>query len=61
MLEPGASRARWRILKLLQSLSAKLNRLGSVQEIGEAITGELRSLIDYHNCRVYLLSRTARR
>jgi diguanylate cyclase (GGDEF)-like protein len=43
-------------LRMLQSLSAQLNRLHSVPEIGEAITAELRSLIDYHNCRVYLLA-----
>jgi diguanylate cyclase (GGDEF)-like protein len=42
-------------LRVLQSLSAKLNRLGDVAEIGDTITAELRSLIDYHNCRVYLL------
>jgi HD-GYP domain-containing protein (c-di-GMP phosphodiesterase class II) len=42
-------------LKLLQSLSQKLNRLGDVERIGETIIGELRSLIDYHNCRVHLL------
>jgi diguanylate cyclase (GGDEF)-like protein len=42
-------------LKLLHSLSAKLNRLKDVQQIGEVITAELKSLIDYHNCRVFLL------
>jgi PAS domain S-box-containing protein len=42
-------------LNMLHSLAAKLNTLGSVEEIGAAITGELRTLIDYHNCRVYLL------
>lgn len=42
-------------LRLLQSLSARLNRLNDVRQIGEAITAELRSLIDYHNCRVFLL------
>jgi diguanylate cyclase (GGDEF)-like protein len=42
-------------LKLLHSLSAKLNRLNDVQQIGEVITAELKSLIDYHNCRVFLL------
>jgi GAF domain-containing protein len=42
-------------LKLLQSLSQKLNRLNDVQGIGETITAELRSLIDYHNCRIHLL------
>ena len=39
-------------LKLLQSLSGKLNRLNDVREIGDEIAAELRSLIDYHNCRV---------
>jgi diguanylate cyclase (GGDEF)-like protein len=39
-------------LKMLQSLSGKLNRLNDVRQIGDEIAGELRSLIDYHNCRV---------
>jgi diguanylate cyclase (GGDEF)-like protein len=42
-------------LKMLQSLARKLNRLNDVSEIGEAIVDELRMLIDYHNCCVYLL------
>src|SRR5437660_8795211 len=41
-------------LKMLQSLSGKLNRLNDVREIGEAIAAELRSLVDYHNCRVFV-------
>jgi PAS domain S-box-containing protein len=40
---------------MLHSLAAKLNSLGDVWEIGAAITGELRTIIDYHSCRVYLL------
>src|SRR5512141_2907893 len=40
---------------MLHSLGAKLNALGDVEEIGAAITAELRTIIDYHNCRVYLL------
>ncbi len=40
---------------MLQSLARKLNRLNDVAEIGEAIVDELRILIDYHNCIVYLL------
>jgi putative methionine-R-sulfoxide reductase with GAF domain len=40
---------------MLQSLARKLNRLSDVREIGEAIVDELRMLIDYHNCSVYLL------
>jgi PAS domain S-box-containing protein len=42
-------------LDMLHSLAAKLNSLGDVGEIGAAITGELHTIIDYHNCRVYLL------
>jgi diguanylate cyclase (GGDEF)-like protein len=42
-------------LKMLQSLGAKLARLNDVRAIGEAIVNELRTLIDYHNCRVYLV------
>jgi diguanylate cyclase (GGDEF)-like protein len=41
-------------LKMLQSLSGKLNRLNDVREIGGAIAAELRSLVDYHNCRVFV-------
>ena len=42
-------------LKLLQSLSGKLNRLNNVREIGDEIAAELRSLIAYHNCRVSIV------
>jgi diguanylate cyclase (GGDEF)-like protein len=41
-------------LKMLQSLAGKLNRLNEVREIGDVISNELRTLIDYHNCRVYV-------
>jgi diguanylate cyclase (GGDEF)-like protein len=41
-------------LKMLQSLAGKLNRLNAVREIGDTIATELRLLIDYHNCRVFL-------
>ena len=40
-------------MKMLQSLSGKLNRLNDVREIGDEIAAELRSLIDYHNCRIF--------
>jgi diguanylate cyclase (GGDEF)-like protein len=43
-------------MKMLQSLATKLNRLNDVRGIAEAITLELRSLIDYHNCRIHLLA-----
>ena len=42
-------------LKMLQSVATRLNRLNSVKEIAEAIVSELRGLIDYHSCRVYLV------
>jgi len=41
-------------LKMLQSLSGKLSRLNDVRQIGDTISDELRLLIDYHNCRVFL-------
>ena len=40
-------------LKMLQSLSGKLNRLNDVKQIADTIANELRTLIDYHGCRVY--------
>ena len=42
-------------LQSIQQLGARLSRLTSVREIGEAIATELRQLIDYHNVRVYRL------
>jgi len=42
-------------LKMLHSLAPRLNRLSDSERIGEAITAELTTLIDYHNCRIYLL------
>jgi diguanylate cyclase (GGDEF)-like protein len=41
-------------LKMLQSLASKLNRLNDVRQIGDTIANELRTLIDYHNCGVFL-------
>ena len=55
---PGAERSEVRSiahLKLLQSLGGKLNRLNDVGEIGSVIANELRALIDYHNCRVFVV------
>jgi diguanylate cyclase (GGDEF)-like protein len=42
-------------LKMLQSLTGKLNRLNDVRAIGDEVAAELRSLIDYHNCRVFVV------
>ncbi len=41
-------------MKMLQSLTGKLNRLNDVRKIGDEVATELRSLIDYHNCRVFV-------
>jgi diguanylate cyclase (GGDEF)-like protein len=41
-------------LKMLQSLSGKLNRLNDLQGIGDLIVRELLTLLDYHACRVYV-------
>ena len=43
-------------LKMLHSLALRLNRLNDLKQIGDAITAELKTLIDYHSCRVYLLA-----
>jgi signal transduction histidine kinase/putative methionine-R-sulfoxide reductase with GAF domain len=42
-------------LRMLHALATRLNALDDVNAIGEAITTELKTLIDYHNCRIYLL------
>ena len=39
---------------MLHGVSAKLSRLNDVAEIGATIADELRLLIDYHNCRVFV-------
>jgi diguanylate cyclase (GGDEF)-like protein/excisionase family DNA binding protein len=49
-----AQMATWAAqLQSIQALGARLNRLGTAEEIGSAIAMELRDLIDYHNVRVY--------
>jgi len=40
-------------LQSIQQLGARLTRLSTVREIGQAIAAELHQLIDYHNVRVY--------
>ena len=42
-------------LRMLHALATRLTALDDVDAIGEAITTELKTLIDYHNCRIYLL------
>ena len=42
-------------LNMLHSMAAALTSLDDVAEIAAAITEELRTILDYHNCRVYVL------
>ena len=42
-------------LDMLHSLATRLNGLNDVQEIAEAIITELRTLVEYHSCRVFVL------
>jgi len=42
-------------LRMLHSLARRLNQMNDVRQIGEAITAELRTVIQYHNCRVHLI------
>jgi diguanylate cyclase (GGDEF)-like protein len=43
-------------IRLLGALAGKLNRLNDVWQIGQTIVEELRTMIDYHNARAYLLA-----
>jgi len=48
--------AHWtRELDAILRIGARLTRLASVEEVGQTITAETRQVIDYHNCRVYVL------
>jgi len=47
-------------LKVLQSVSSRLNRLQDVRHIAAAILEELGDLVEYHNCRIHLLDQSAR-
>ena len=51
---PPRRRATWAAqLQSIQFLGARLSRLTSMRDIGDAIASELHRLIDYHNVRVY--------
>jgi diguanylate cyclase (GGDEF)-like protein len=45
-------------LAVVQASMARMNRLTSSEEIGQAVVEETRRVIAYHNCRVYLLEPT---
>ena len=40
---------------MLHSMAAALAGMNDVSEIGTAITEELRTILAYHNCRVYVM------
>ena len=42
-------------LNMLHSMAATLASLDDVSEIAAAITEELHTILDYHNCRVYVM------
>ena len=42
-------------LAVLQAASARMSRQNTVESVGRAIVEEVGRIIDYHNCRVYLL------
>jgi diguanylate cyclase (GGDEF)-like protein len=46
-------------MRMLHKLASRLTRLNDEAAIGEVIAAELRGLIDYHNCRVYVLDDAA--
>ena len=55
---PGTTSREMRSLahmKTLQSLAGRINWLREVDEIGEAIVQELRLLLAYHACRIYVV------
>ncbi|MGZ6344090.1 MAG: diguanylate cyclase [Candidatus Limnocylindrales bacterium] len=42
-------------LSVVQASVNRMNRLTSVAEIGQAVVEETRRVVDYHNCRVYVV------
>ncbi len=47
-------------LNMLHSMAAALASMNDVEEIGATITEELRTILDYHNCRVYIMQEDGR-
>ena len=42
-------------LAVLQAASARMSRQNTIASVGRAIVEEVGQIIDYHNCRVYVL------
>ena len=52
---PGPGRQ----LAVLQAASSRMSRQNTIESVGRAIVEEIRQIIDYHNCRVYMLEDSA--
>ncbi|HXQ95386.1 MAG TPA: sensor domain-containing diguanylate cyclase [Candidatus Acidoferrales bacterium] len=51
-----AASERWAAqLAVVQASVSRLNRLNTVESVGRAIVEETRRVVDYHNCRVYVI------
>ncbi|HEY7281115.1 MAG TPA: HD domain-containing phosphohydrolase [Actinomycetota bacterium] len=55
---PKGEAGKVRHLKVLQSVSSKLNRLQDVRHIAATILDELGELVEFHNCRISLIDAT---
>jgi diguanylate cyclase (GGDEF)-like protein len=55
----GEAQVRAGQLAVLQAASARMSRQNTIESVGRAIVEEIRQIIDYHNCRVYMLEETA--
>ncbi len=55
---PKGEAGKVRHLKVLQSVSSKLNRLQDVRHIAATILDELGELVEFHNCRISLVDPT---
>ena len=55
----GEAQVRAGQLAVLQAASARMSRQNTIESVGRAIVEEIRQIIDYHNCRVYMLDETS--
>jgi diguanylate cyclase (GGDEF)-like protein len=55
----GEAQVRAGQLAVLQAASARMSRQNTIESVGRAIVEEIRQIIDYHNCRVYMLEDSA--
>ncbi len=51
----GEAEVRAAQLGVLQAASARMSRQNTIESVGRAIVEEIQRIIDYHNCRVYIL------